>query len=78
MSPEDEKYYENYLDLFVHPGWEQFVQEINEILDNYRIEDIKDEKHLAYTKGERAALYRVRRFANGIKANYESITEKQQ
>jgi len=75
LSPEDEKYYETYFDLFIHPGWKQFVEEIEDILNAYRIEDIKDEKNLAYVKGERAALMRVKRFAGGIKRAYEINTE---
>ena len=76
MSPEEQKYYETYLDLFIHDGWKQFVSEIEDILDNYRIEDIKDEKQLLFVKGERAALYRVRRFANGIKNTYDQMQER--
>ena len=76
MSPEEEKYYEVYLDLFLHKGWEQFENELEEILSNYRIEDIKDEKHLAFVKGERDAFFRMRRFANGIKYAYERMQEQ--
>jgi len=76
LSPEDEKYYETYFDTFATDGWKQFVQEIEAILDNHRIEDIKDEKHLAYVKGERAALMRVRRFETGIRSHYDLITER--
>lgn len=77
MSPEDEKYYETYFDLFMQPGWEQFIEEIQNILDGHRIEDIRDEQNLAYIKGERAALMRVRRFAGGIKQSYEIIKERE-
>ena len=77
MSPEDEKYYENYFDTFATEGWKQFVEEIESILDGHRIEDIRDEQNLAYIKGERAALMRVRRFAGGIKQSYEIIKERE-
>lgn len=75
MTQEDEKYYETYFDLFVHPGWEQFNKEIKEILNGYRIEDIRDEKNLAYVKGERAAFNRIVQFAGAIKRAYEINTE---
>lgn len=77
MSPEDEKYYENYFDTFATEGWKQFVEEIESILDGHRIEDIRDEQNLAYIKGERAALMRVRRFAGSIRNNYDLILERQ-
>jgi hypothetical protein len=76
LSPEEQKYYETYLDLFIHDGWKQFEDELEEILDSYRIEDIKDERNLAYVKGERNAFFRMRRFANGIKYAYERMQEQ--
>jgi len=76
LSPEDEKYYETYFDTFATDGWKQFVQEIEDILDSHRIEDIKDEQHLAYVKGERAALMRIKRFETGIRSNYDLIVER--
>lgn len=76
MTPEEEKYYETYFDLFLHDGWKQFIEEITAILDSHRIEDIRDETQLAYIKGERAALHKVTRFAGGIKNHYDLILEK--
>ena len=67
MSPENEKYYENYLDLFLHPGWKQFVEEAQELLDSFEIEDIKDEINLAFIKGQRSSLLNITRFETGIK-----------
>jgi len=67
LSPEDEKYYENYLDLFLHSGWKQFVEEAEELLDSYVIEDIKDEIDLAFVKGQRSSLLNLTRFETGIK-----------
>jgi len=73
LSPEEQKYYETYFDLFMTDGWKQFIEEINEILDRHRIEDIKNETHLAFVKGERDALFRVRRFETGIKTSYDVL-----
>ena len=73
MSPEENKYYDNYFDLFASDGWKQFIDEIEEILDRHRIEDIKNEQHLAFVKGERDALFRVRRFETGIKTAYDVL-----
>jgi hypothetical protein len=71
LSPEDEKYYETYFDLFIHPGWKQFQEELQDILDKHRIEDIKDEKHLSFVKGERDAFFRMLLFENAMKRAYE-------
>ena len=75
MSPEENKYYDNYFDIFATDGWKQFIEEINDILDKHRIEDIKNEQHLAFIKGERDALFRIRRFEQGIKTAYDVLTK---
>jgi len=73
LSPEENKYYDNYFDLFVSDGWKQFIEEVSEILDKHRIEDIKSEQHLAFVKGERDALFRIQRFETGIRSAYEVL-----
>lgn len=76
MDQETQKYYETYFELFSTDGWKQFIQEIQDIQDGYKIEHIKDEKDLSRIKGERAMLFRVLRFEGGIKAHYDLIMEK--
>jgi len=75
LSPEDDKYYEAYFDIFVKPGWKQFITDVQEIFDSYRIEDIKDNDQLNMVKGERQILQRILNFENGIRIHYESIEE---
>lgn len=71
MSPEEEKYYENYLDLFLHPGWKQFVDEAQDLLDSYSIEDIKNNEDLFFVKGQRISLLNIVRFETGIKNAFD-------
>ena len=71
MSPDEDKYYENYLDLFLHPGWQQFVKEAQETLDTHHIEDIKGEKELFHLQGQRTALLNIVRFETGIKNAFD-------
>lgn len=77
MTLEEEKYYEHYFDVFATDGWKQFVEEIQSILDGHRIEDIKGEAQLAYTKGERAAFYKVVHFEPAIRNAYDMIRERE-
>ena len=74
MSPEEQKYYENYFDLFLTEGWKQFVEEAQDLLDSYIIEDIKDDIDLAYVKGQRNSLLNIVRFETGIKNAFEMET----
>ena len=76
MDQETQKYYETYFELFASDGWKQFIEEITDIHDGYRIEHIKDEKDLSRIKGERAMLFRMMQFEYRIKASYDLIQEK--
>ena len=71
MSPEEDAYYQNYLGLFLHPGWKQFVQEAQESLDTHQIEDIKNEKELFHLQGQRTALLNIVRFETGIQNAFD-------
>ena len=77
MSPDEQKYYETYFDLFLTDGWKEFISEIQEIIDNQRIEDIRDEAQLNYTKGERSALKRITQFEGGVRLSYDLIKERE-
>ena len=67
MSPEDEKYYENYLDVFLTDGWKQFVQETKDLVDSYKIEELKNEQDLFFVKGQINTLMNVINFETGIR-----------
>jgi len=78
LDQETQKYYDNYFDLFASEGWKEFVKEMREVHENYRIEQIKDETELNRVKGERATLFRVLRFEDAIRRHYDLLMEKQQ
>lgn len=78
MDQETQKYYDNYFDLFATEGWKEFIKEMREVHENYRIEQIKDETELNRVKGERATLFRVLRFEDAIRRHYDLLMEKQQ
>ena len=77
MSPEVEKYYEHYFDLFITAGWKQLIEEVNEILGSHDIDFVKDEKELALLQGERVALKRLASFETNIKNSYDYIKESE-
>ena len=77
MDPQLQKEYENYFSMFASEGWKQFIEDMEDIYDNYRIEDIKDEKNLAYVKGERKMLFQVIRFEGAMKRSYDNLVEQQ-
>jgi len=77
LTKDDEKYYEQYFDLFVTPGWKQLLTDLKESLNSYRIEDIKDEASLNLVKGERTVLHRLLNFEASMKETYDMILESE-
>ena len=75
MTSEEEKYYENYFDLFNTEGWKQLVNEVKDIHASYMIETLNSVEELYKAKGEREILARVLNFQNGIEAAYASLKE---
>jgi len=74
LSPEEQKYYENYFDLFLADGWKQFVQEAKDILNSHSIDDLKTEKDLSQLQGQRVVLLNIIRFETGIQNAFEELS----
>ena len=76
MSQQDEeKYFEAYFDMFLLDGWKSFIEEINEIIDNYDISDISDDIDLYKKQGELRMLRRMANFETGIRNAYDHFLE---
>lgn len=75
MTREESDYFDNYFDLFLTEGWKQFVSEIEDSIDSYTIEDIKDEKNLYTVQGKLQILKRFAWFETGIRNAYDEILE---
>jgi hypothetical protein len=76
MTPEVQKYYETYFSLFVTDGWKQFLQDVNQNIDNFQILNIKDEANLRFIQGQLDLLYRLQNWENTIKSSYDSVQEQ--
>jgi len=76
LDQETQKYYDDYFTLFASDGWKEFIKEMQEVHDSYRIENIKDESELNRIKGERDILFRILRFEDAIKGHYDLLMEK--
>ena len=75
MTKEEEDYFDNYFDLFLTTGWKQFISEIQDSIDGYRILDIKDDKHLYSVQGELQMLTRMANFELAIRNAYDHTQE---
>lgn len=57
LAPELEKYFNDYADLFLTPGWKQLQTEFQESITNVNsVEATKDNEDLFYRKGQLAVL----------------------
>ena len=78
MTPELEKYYENYFDLFTSSGWKQFLEEAQDGYDALDVEKCKDWDSFLVTKTRREQLNAILNFENLIRVAYDNqknITE---
>jgi hypothetical protein len=70
-----EKQYENFFSMFITDGWKQFIEDMEDIYDTYKIEDIKDEQQLNRVKGERSILWRIINMEQSIRYAYDNMAE---
>lgn len=75
MDSNLEKQYENFFSMFITDGWKQFIEDMEDIYDTYRIEDITDEQQLNRIKGERSILWRIINMEQSIHHAYDSMKE---
>ena len=75
MDSNLEKQYENFFSMFITDGWKQFIEDMEDIYDTYRIEDITDEQQLNRIKGERSVLWRIINMEQSIHHAYDSMKE---
>ena len=73
MTPELEKYYDTYSDLFLTDGWKQFQEELlNNAKQINSIEHAKDGDDLFFRKGQLSVLGQLLNFEDFIQSGRES------
>jgi len=75
MTPEVEKYYENYFDLFTTDGWKQYVEQVEAEKDNFSLEGVKDDKDLYAKQGQLYVINNILNFESMIRTAYDSLKE---
>lgn len=73
MTPELQKYYENYFDLFASDGWKQLMEEVDNSIDTFRIENINSEKELFLVRGQLVQLNSLKNLQVIMEQNYEEL-----
>lgn len=74
MDQELQRQYDNYFEMFSTEGWKQFVEDLEDISDNFRIEDIKDGVDLATIQGQLKVLKQILYFEDSIRRTHDELT----
>jgi hypothetical protein len=75
LDTELQTQYDNYFTMFRTEGWKQFIEDMNEVYEAYRREDIKDDIDLAKVQGERKILKNILVFEDAIHSTYDALEE---
>ena len=76
MTPEVEKYYETYFDLFTTEAWKQFITDIEGNLTQYNIRNVEDEKDLKYKQGQLYVIDHVMNWETLIRNTYDELQKE--
>jgi hypothetical protein len=73
MTPEVEKYYEIYFDLFTTDGWKQFIQDVSDNLQQYDLRTVENADDLRFKQGQLKVIDHVMNWETLIRNAYEEI-----
>lgn len=74
MTPEQEKYYENYFEMFSTKGWKQFVSDMkDEISDAHKKAFDGSEENFWMIKGSTEYGERVANFETILRSTYDHM-----
>jgi hypothetical protein len=73
MTPEIEKYYDNYFDLFMTDGWKQFIKDLDSSAVGFDIRRIQDEGDLKFQQGQLKILDLIVNWEVSVRNAYDEI-----
>jgi len=75
MTPELKQYYDDARDLFLTPGWQNFMAEVANNINGLRIENVEDEKAFWIAKGQLSVLHQIAGYENFLQHSEEQEEE---
>jgi hypothetical protein len=73
LEPELEKYYNNYLDLFMTEGWTQFEEDTNNIIESIKLLNLEDAKALHKAQGQLQILNWVIAWKGSVRSSLDTL-----
>lgn len=79
MSPEDQKYFDTYFDLFSTDSWKQFIKDLNQLEDNARNSmcDLSNEQSMFIRKGNIQIYSYINNLPTLVEHNYKAQLENE-
>lgn len=75
MTPDVEKYYETYFDLFTTDGWKQFLTDVADNIKQYDIRGVENEADLRFKQGQLKVIDHVLNWETLIRNAYEEVSK---
>jgi hypothetical protein len=75
VTPEIQKYYETYFDLFATSGWKQFIQDVEDNLKQYDVRTIENADDLRFKQGQLKVIDHLMNWETLIRNAYEELEE---
>ena len=72
MDKELQEYFENYFDLFQHKGWDQLMEDLQEVLDSIDILSLENSKDLHLVQGKLSMLNQILNWQDSITNSHDS------
>jgi len=76
MTPELEKYYERYFDLFTTDGWKQFIEDVTESAQTFDVRHVPDEGALKFVQGQLMVMDRMLNWEASVEVAYNQLKEE--
>tara|TARA_R100001460_G_scaffold108250_1_gene158814 strand:+ start:5821 stop:6087 length:267 start_codon:yes stop_codon:yes gene_type:complete len=73
IDQELEKYYNNYLELFMTDGWKQFKEDTENVIESINLLALEDAKQLHLAQGQIEILNWILDWETSVKNTYETL-----
>jgi hypothetical protein len=78
MTPELQKYYDAYFDLFMTDGWKQFLADVKESAEVFNVRNVADEPTLKFVQGQLAVMDKLLNWEVSVEAAYNQANEEEE
>lgn len=75
MNRDLQEYYENYFETFATNGWKQLMEEVDQSIEAFKVENINNEQELMLARGQLSQLRSLKGLQTVIEQAYEDLID---